>query len=109
MTAPSAHLLVLTTCPDEAAAERVARALVETGLAACVNALPGARSFYTWQGRMEDTPEWVLLIKTRSELFEPLAQALRAAHPYELPEVIAVPIATGTEDYLAWIDRAVSP
>jgi periplasmic divalent cation tolerance protein len=101
-------LLVLTTCPDEAAAERLARGLVAAGLAACVSRMPGLRSTYRWKGRMEDEPEVLLLIKTVATRFQELEMRLKSLHPYEVPEIIALPIAMGSSDYLSWLRTALS-
>ena|SRR5690242_9435338 len=101
-------LLVLTTCPDEAVAERLARTLVEAGLAACVSRVPGLRSTYRWQGRVEDEPEVLLLIKTVATRFQELEMRLKSLHPYEVPEIIALPIAKGSSDYLSWLRTALS-
>ena len=101
-------LLVLTTCPDEAVAERLARQLVEAGLAACVSRMPGLRSTYRWQGRVEDEPEVLLLIKTVATRFQELEMRLKSLHPYEVPEIIAVPIVRGSSDYLSWLGTALS-
>ncbi|HEY5789233.1 MAG TPA: divalent-cation tolerance protein CutA [Gammaproteobacteria bacterium] len=98
------HLLVLCTCPDSVTAERLATLLVERQLAACVNLLPGLTSIYRWQGRVESAEETLLLAKTRGSRYADLEETLVAAHPYELPEVIAVPISRGLPGYLAWID-----
>lgn len=85
-------------------AEAVAGALVGEGLAACVNILPGAQSIYEWKGRIERETECVLLIKSRSDRMAALEARLLQEHPYELPELIAVPIEDGLRPYLAWID-----
>jgi len=104
----SEALLVLTTCPDEAIAGRIARELVEAGLAACVSRMPGLRSTYRWKGHVEDEPEVLLLIKTVATRFQELEMRLKSLHPYEVPEIIAVPIVTGSSDYLSWLGTAVS-
>jgi periplasmic divalent cation tolerance protein len=96
-------LLVLTNLPDRAAAEDLARALVEARLAACVNILPACHSIYRWQGVLEAADEVPLLIKTTSERYPALQAAIRNRHPYELPEVIALPVVQGLPDYLAWV------
>ena len=101
-------LLVLTTCPDEAVAERLARDLVEAGLAACVSRVPGLRSTYRWQGRVEDEPEVLLLIKTVATRFQELEMRVKSLHPYEVPEIIALPIAKGSLDYLSWLRMALT-
>lgn len=96
-------LLVLTNLPDRTAAEVLAQTLVGEGLAACVNILAPCRSVYRWQGAIESADEVPLLIKTTAGRYAALEAAIRAHHPYELPEVIALPIAHGLPDYLAWV------
>jgi periplasmic divalent cation tolerance protein len=95
-------LLILCTCPDGESAARIARVLVEERLAACVNRVPGLTSVYRWQGEIHEDSEVLLLIKTRSELFESLRARLVALHPYDVPEVIALDIAAGHAPYLDW-------
>lgn len=97
--------LVLTTCPDERVADSIARRLVEAGYAACVNILPKGQSLYYWQGKVESAGEHVLLIKTPARQLSRVEECIRKLHPYELPEVIAVPILGGLPDYLAWLDN----
>ena len=97
------YQLVFTTCPNTEAAERLAQALVEEGLAACVNILPIAKSIYLWKGRVESAPEQLLIIKSMARALRAIQKRILELHPYELPEVIAVPIADGSPDYLAWI------
>jgi periplasmic divalent cation tolerance protein len=101
-------LVVLSTFPNEDKAVEVARVLVEEGLAACVNVHPRVRSIYRWKGKLEDDAETLAIIKTTSERYDALAARLVALHPYELPEVIALPIAAGHAPYLAWLARHVS-
>jgi len=96
-------LIVLTQLPDREAAARLAAALVEERLAACVNILAPCRSVYRWQGRIEQADEVPLLIKTSAERYAQLESAIRRRHPYELPEIVAVPIAGGLPEYLGWI------
>jgi len=96
-------LLVMTNMPDAASADRLARSLVEAGLAACVNCLPGVRSVYRWQGAIEETVETTLLIKTVQHRYAVLESAIRQAHPYEVPEIIAFAPSAGWPPYLAWI------
>ncbi len=96
-------LLVLTNLPDRAVAERLAEALVEQRLAACVNLLAPCRSVYRWKGELQRDEEHPLLAKTTAERYAALEAAIRAAHPYELPEIIAVPIERGLPAYLKWI------
>ncbi|GHE31113.1 divalent-cation tolerance protein CutA [Vulcaniibacterium thermophilum] len=102
MSAPTV-LLVFSTCPDAASADAIARALVGEGLAACVTRLPGARSTYRWQGAVEEAEEVQLLIKTTRPRLQALAERLRALHPYELPELVAVEAQGGWAPYLQWI------
>lgn len=96
-------LLVLTNCPDADCAEAIAAALVEAGLAACVNILAPARSVYRWQGAVERADEVPLLIKTTAARYAALEAAIRARHPYELPEIVALPIDRGLPAYLRWL------
>jgi periplasmic divalent cation tolerance protein len=96
-------LLVLTNLPERAAAERLADLLVEKRLAACVSILAPCRSVYRWQGTVRHDEEHPLLIKTTAERYPALEQALRSGHPYELPEIIAVPIEHGLPAYLQWV------
>jgi periplasmic divalent cation tolerance protein len=96
-------LLVLTNLPDRAAAERLADLVVEKRLAACVNILAPCRSVYRWKDAVQHDEEHPMLIKTTAERYPELEKALRAAHPYELPEIVAVPIERGLPAYLEWV------
>ena len=96
-------LLVLTNLPERAAAERLADLLVEKQLAACVNILAPCRSVYRWKGAIQHDEEHPMLIKTTPERYPALQQALREGHPYELPEIIAVPVEHGLPEYLQWV------
>lgn len=98
-----AALLVLTNLPDRAAAERLADRVVESKLAACVNILAPCRSVYRWKDAVQHDEEHPMLIKTTQERYKALEQALREGHPYELPEIIAVPIDRGLPAYLDWV------
>jgi periplasmic divalent cation tolerance protein len=98
-------IIVFSNCGSADEAERVARRLVETRAAACVNIIPGVRSIYRWKGAIEDAAEWTLLIKTRRTMFERVEREIRSAHSYDLPEVIAAPVVDGLEAYLGWIDE----
>jgi periplasmic divalent cation tolerance protein len=102
-------LLVLTTLPDSASADAIATHLVAARLAACVNILAPCRSVYRWNGQLEEASEIPLLIKTKSECYAALEQAIREKHPYELPEIIAVPIQRGLPAYLAWVAAETNP
>ena len=96
-------LLVYCTCPDETAGAELATALVEQGLAGCINVLPGITSIYKWHGEMKSGSEALLLIKTPARKYPALEAEIRDRHPYELPEIIAVSLNTGLPDYLNWI------
>ena len=102
-------LLAFTNLPDRAAAERLAEALVEQRLAACVNILAPCRSVYRWKGAVQRDEEHPLLIKTTEERYPALEAAIRAAHPYELPEIVAVPIERGLPAYLDWVAAQTTP
>jgi periplasmic divalent cation tolerance protein len=102
-------IVVLSTCDSEDEAAQVARALVEKRLAACVNIIAGARSIYRWKDSIEDSPEWLLVIKSRRGLFDSLRAEIAKLHTYEVPEVIALPVVEGSETYLAWLDRELAP
>jgi periplasmic divalent cation tolerance protein len=97
--------IVLTTCPDAESATRIARALVEEGLAACVNILPPVQSIYRWKGTVETASEQLLIIKIAAERFSAVRDRIKDLHSYELPEIIAVPIVAGSPDYLAWLNH----
>ena len=97
-------LLVLSCLPDRANAEALAAALVENRLAACVNILQPCRSIYRWKGAVEKADEVPLLIKTTEACYPALEAAIRAAHPYATPEIIALPVVLGLPDYLAWVE-----
>lgn len=96
-------LLVLTNAPDRATAERIARHLVETRVAACVNILASCRSVYRWQGAVEEADEVPLLVKTITDRYPAVEQAIRALHPYEVPEIVALDITHGLPAYLGWV------
>jgi periplasmic divalent cation tolerance protein len=101
-------LLVLVTCSSATEAQRIARAVVEGRLAACVNILPGVvTSIYRWEGKVESAPERLLLIKTSRKRLAKLQAAVEKLHSYDVPEFIAVPIAEGSSAYLSWIEESV--
>jgi periplasmic divalent cation tolerance protein len=97
-------IVVLSTASTAQEAEKIARNLVDARLAACVNVVPGMRSFYRWKGNIEDAAEWLLVIKSSRGRFEALRTALEKLHSYEVPEVIALSVIDGAENYLNWMD-----
>ena len=101
-------LLVFCSCPDEATAAEIARRLVGERLAACANRLPGVVSSYVWENQLAETPEVLLLIKTRAAVYPALETRIADLHPYELPEIVAVPISVGLPGYLDWIKSSVA-
>jgi len=101
------YVQVITTTEKKEDAERIARALVEARLAACVQVLGPIRSTYRWKGAIETAEEWQCVAKSRAELFDRIDEAVRAVHPYEVPEILAVPIAAGSRAYLEWLDGQV--
>lgn len=103
----NAYRIVLITAPNRESGRQIALRLVEEHLAACVNLLPGVTSFYRWEGKLNEDEEVLLICKTRRECFERLQAAVRAVHPYQVPEIIALPLTDGLEAYLRWIDENV--
>jgi len=101
----SSYQIVLNTCPDESVAQNIASALVEKRLAACVNIVPGVVSIYRWQGKINQDQELLLIIKSTSDAFPAISDCIQSLHPYELPEIIAVPIDTGLPQYLSWLSN----
>jgi len=99
-------LVVLITASSPQEGEAIAQALVEKELAACVNVVPGVTSLYRWQGELQKEGEVLLVVKTRRALFDRLAARVRELHSYQVPEIIALPVAVGDEDYLSWLDEA---
>ena len=103
----SGHAVVYCTAGSEDEAARIARALVERRLAACVNVVPGVASTYRWEGAVRTDAEWLLIVKTRRERFEEVSRAIRELHSYELPEIVMLDIADGDAAYLEWIDASL--
>ena len=102
-----AYIQVVTTTPSEEEAQRIAQTLVQRRLAACVQVSGPIESTYRWQGAIECSREWVCTAKTRRERFDDAARAIRECSSYQVPEILALPIAEGSADYLAWIDAEV--
>jgi periplasmic divalent cation tolerance protein len=96
-------MIVITNAPDRDVALKIARALIERKLAACVNILAECTSVYRWQGKLETATEVPLLIKTRAAIYDDVEAAIKSLHPYELPEIVAVSVARGLPEYLEWV------
>lgn len=96
-------IVVLSTAASAEEAEKIARRLVEERLAACVSVIREIRSFYRWQGKIEDAAEWLLVIKSSRERFDALRTAVEKLHSYDVPEVIALPVVEGARNYLNWL------
>jgi periplasmic divalent cation tolerance protein len=101
------YQLILCTCPNHQTAERIAEELVMNKLAACVNILPGVKSVYQWQGAIETAQEHLLLIKTLKQKFSVIEASIKSYHPYEIPEIIATTIESGSPEYLNWINACL--
>jgi len=102
------HQIILCTCPDQKTAEDISSHLVSHKLAACVNIIAGVTSIYEWQGQIEKSQEQLLLIKSHIDKYVAIEDKIKSLHPYELPEIIAVPIERGHPDYLQWINTCLS-
>jgi len=96
-------IVVLITAPSEDVAAEIARAIVGERLAACANIVKGIRSIYRWEGAVQDDPEALMVVKTHASLFDALERRVRELHPYTVPEIIAMPIVSGSKPYLDWI------
>lgn len=103
---PVEYQIILNTCPDQDQANRLANVLIDKNLAACVNIVPGLTSIYKWKGKIQTGTEVLLIIKTRSDCYAGIESTIRSQHPYELPEIISVPLENGLKNYLDWIDNA---
>lgn len=101
-------IIVLITASNEKEAHNIADSLLKKKKAACVNILPGVNSLFRWEGKIESTQESVLLVKTKASLFCELEEVVKKTHSYEVPEIIALPIIAGSEDYLRWLDTTCS-
>ncbi len=96
-------IVIVSTCASEEEGERLGRMLVNASLAGCVTVLPRARSYYRWKGQVESAEECVLLIKSSRSLFEEIRVAFEKAHSYEVPELLAIPVVDGAENYMLWL------
>jgi periplasmic divalent cation tolerance protein len=108
-TPPMPYIQVLTSVDRKETAERIASLLLEERLAACVQIVGPITSHYHWRGRIESSEEWLCLAKSREGLYPAIEKAIRSAHPYEEPEILALPIVAGSHGYLAWLDGEVRP
>jgi len=98
------HIVVFCTTPDVQIAEDIARTIVEEGFAACVNIVSSVRSFYTWEGKLQEDTEALMVIKTKRKLFQSLERRIKDLHPYSVPEIISIQIEEGSKEYLDWIN-----
>lgn len=101
-------IIVLSTCASAEEAKRIAHRLVEKRLAACVNILPHLTSVYHWQGKVDESAEWLIIIKSNRTLFPQIKTELGQMHSYEVPEIVALPIVEGSPAYLGWMDRELA-
>lgn len=100
-------IIILVTTKDVSEAEKIGRALVDQKLVACANILPGVKSFFWWEGRVDTSDEALLILKTKKSLFKKVEKAVKSLHSYATPEVIALPIGQGSKEYLKWIEESV--
>ena len=103
------EVVVLITTASEAEAQKIGRVLVEEGLVACANILPGVRSIFCWEGQVTEEQEVLLVLKSVSEVFDSLEATVKAHHSYSVPEIIALPIQTGSEPYMKWVREMSRP
>jgi periplasmic divalent cation tolerance protein len=102
-------IVVMITSPEREEARAIARALLEKRQAACVGIYPQGESLFRWEGKIDRAEEFLLIAKTGKELLEPLVETVKSLHGYEVPEIVALPIAGGSKEYLDWLDSEVSP
>jgi periplasmic divalent cation tolerance protein len=103
----SEPIVVLITTSSQAEADRIANTLVAEMMAACVNVIPGVTSVYRWQGEVQRAQEWLLVVKSRLDVLDDVIRRVKALHSYDTPEIIALPLAGGSDAYLRWIDKEV--
>jgi periplasmic divalent cation tolerance protein len=104
----NSSIMILVTCPDVKTAKRIASSIIRKRLAACVNIITGVRSVYRWKGKVEETSEKLLLIKSRRRLLNKITQDVKQNHPYLVPEIVALPIMGGSREYLQWVAKETS-
>ena len=104
----NSSIIILVTCPDVKTAKRVASSIIRKRLAACVNIITGVRSVYRWKGKVEETTEKLLFIKSSRRLLNKITQDVKQNHPYQIPEIIALPIIGGSREYLQWLAKETS-
>ncbi|NLI77244.1 MAG: divalent-cation tolerance protein CutA [Candidatus Riflebacteria bacterium] len=100
-------IVVLVTVPDQKTAETIANKLLKARLIACAQILPGLQSIYEWEGKVERSQEWLVILKSRSDAFETLSAKIQALHPYKVPQIVALPIERGHLPYLQWMDEVM--
>lgn len=98
------HVIILVTCPNISSAAKISDILLEKRLAACTNTVPGIESRFRWKGKIRKSGEVLMIIKTRKSLIKRVEKAVKESHPYEVPEIIAIPIVSGSPEYLNWIN-----
>ena len=103
------YLQVMTTVATREAADKIAASLVEQRLAACVQVMGPISSTYRWQGAVQTSQEWLCLAKSRRDLYPQMEEAIRRVHPYQVPEILAIPVIAGSPSYLAWLDASCTP
>ena len=101
------HIVILITTKDKKEAEKIARGLLEAKLIACANIIDGVRSLFWWQGKIDSSQEVLLILKTKKTLFKKVEKKVKSLHSYETPEIIALPLIAGSQDYLKWINSSV--
>ena len=103
------YIQVITTTNTEEEARKIQRLLIEERAAACVQIIGPISSLYWWEGKIEEAKEWICLAKARSEYYQRIESLIKKNHPYTVPEILAIPVAAGNKDYLAWINEVTSP
>lgn len=102
------HIVILITAKDKKEAEKISRGLLEAKLIACANIVDGVRSLFRWQGKIDSSKEVLLILKTKKNLFRKVAAKVKSLHSYQTPEIIALPVIIGSEEYLKWLNSSVA-